>query len=231
MVLRTALLLFAVMLCASAAAASPIVLVSETRYVEASYLLRDAFDRSTVIEDSEREEPTAPFAAFNAFTASVDASSFGNAFAEQQSVVTPDLFSVFVNARAFGDDGTLEVSTARSSFSVVFDVPQATEMALDTTANTGNGWGRIVLSRWDPLRSRWDSVFGLETDASLIETLAPGSYRFNVWARALSAQSLPMADLDVTATFTVVPEPSSGLLIGLGLVAVGRLQRPTRPTA
>lgn len=207
--------------------------VSQDRRVSTSVSVDDG-----ILSDSDSDSLSAPdFGPFDE-TAQASASIPGRtatATAFQRSTIGSDTVSADGAVSAFTTDG-FDDATARSFFEITFDITQRLPFELiasvtnfvDDESNSSVD----VLLRGGP----GDQVIGqTRVDSSLSDNflfasgvLEPGSYVLRA-----SASLVPPAtggdtwSGDYSLSFSVVPEPSSFLLLGSGLLLVARRGRAT----
>lgn len=142
----------------------------------------------------------------------------------QNTKVSPLAMSGTGSGSAFSDYGWNESNT---TFDITFDV--LTPVTFDMTGSmwAGSYWGGGEAFAWlDKGAERIFSVSAYDNEVDLLfsTVLLPGRYRINI-----HTATYPIADawfdFSVVMAPTTVPEPSTALLVGLGLVLAGRRNR------
>ena len=199
-----------------ASSATAVQLISDDREVRVFALICD-LDCTTV---GGLETPSAPFATFDAFVPGQQYS------ASQHSEVSADLI-LGQGAAAGYIDGF-----ARSTLDIVFEVLAPTAIVFDGTLTAmgddfgGDGTGYARLDAVGGANVFLESACGFcnveDVIVAHVETvLAPGTYALS--ARASVDEFGLAGSYDFSLTF--VPEPSSGVLLGLALFVALRARR------
>jgi hypothetical protein len=159
-------------------------------------------------------------------------SLYGSMLANMQATNTD---SASRTIRLFTMDGTLTASLAGNPLVIAY--PEAVAVsghpAVTLTGHTGRNWTGITGDDTETASydSSWGSfnnfigtgtVVGLTVDADSYITSSADT------GVTLSSQALAGSELIVTYDYTVVPEPSSALFLGLGGLALACYRRFTR---
>jgi hypothetical protein len=220
----------------SSASAISVVLLSQDRSIHASASGCGPSPEEIVCgSDSDSDAAVG----FDVFDSAVSASApNGSAFASQLSTLTSTLISASVHTNGFGSwfaDGLTGSGSARSVFRVAFSAAEAVPYTIQGSLLAGelsrSGSGAVTIAlRVSGGGVLWETNGGSGLP-SLIEfgrsgTLAPGDYILE--ASAFSAGSAEPAFnssgggvADFSFEFSIVPEPSTAMVLGLGLALLG----------
>jgi hypothetical protein len=182
-------------LLATPAAATPITLVADYRYVQAGPYAQFPFPPFSYFEGSVADNQP-PFGAAASQDTSVSESGMGG--------------SLFSSSNGF---------SAISVFDIIFDADLSAAYDLSGTASSSGGGLEVLLEDQTEAATLFQSsTAGPFADAG---TLAAGNrYRLRV-----SSLSGGAGSGSVNFTFTVVPEPSSLALVGIGLLGLALQRR------
>jgi hypothetical protein len=164
----------------------------------------------------------------------LNAVAHASSYAWQSSSLVGNQANLDLSVQAVtGGNGSLSpescTAAADSFFSVIFSVndPQTWTLTLDYGFPNGN-----VTLDWDLVSSQNGSILGspVSFGPTLYQgTLTPGdTYTLTVFLSATRNTPDPMAmpsNASVDMEFSVVPEPGSDLLLGMGLISLLMLQR------
>jgi hypothetical protein len=188
------------------------------------------------------QNPQAPFTSFTAALSGgadaynpvpdvngLNAIAHAGSYAAQNSFLAGNQVNLDLSVQAItGGNGSLSPEScfaeADSFFSVIFSVndPQAWTLRLDSSFPNGN-----VSPGLDLVSSQNGSILGspVSFGPTLYQgTLTPGdAYTLTVFLSATRNTPDPLAsssNASLNLEFTVVPEPGSGLLLGMGLISL-----------
>jgi hypothetical protein len=197
------------------AAAMPIVGVSQTRSVSATAV---NFCAPPPISDSESATGFAPTALTAIAQAGSGSCGTAQASAQNAASLGPHAISVDLDISGFGPPLGGNIST-ESILDLYFDVTDTVPYRLDRLAGGQNIFVEYELLLTGPTGTIIHTTF-FRTEGPRTGTLVPGAY--HLYAR-LALEQYPenfARSWGIDVDLTIVPEPASGWMLGVGLAAL-----------
>jgi hypothetical protein len=140
----------------------------------------------------------------------------------QNTKVAPLEMSGTGSGSAYSDYGWSEANT---TFDITFDVVSAVTMVLTGNLWSSSYWGGGEAGMWlekDGVQILSAVAYDDDIDLIFNEILLPAQYRLKFYT---AANPISDAGFSFDVEITPVPEPSTALLVGFGLLLVGRASR------